>query len=407
MGGFADIKPIGSTPGMPLYAAVRDAVRRAIDEGVIGPGEQLPSTKVLSEQMGVSLVTAHRALQELVSSGVLRRGQGRGTFVHEGYRDPERRASEMRFGLVFHAESSLADPYHGRILEGVRREANERGVDLVLLRYGEDWRKECRGYLFVNPFPEQFEGASLGVGGSGRGVGGRVSGSARSAAVMAVGASPGCEGVGSVDTDNVSITRRAVELLVSLGHRELGYVGGATPASNSLDRERGFVEGCAACGVAVNAAWVVRGGDWQLDVGGVGRLESMLVGRTLGEGRRPTAVVTGGYYFALDVYTAAKGAGLSLPEDLSVTGVDDPPSAGHLSPSLTTFRQPLEELGRRAVGDLLEVLAGRRGAGERRTLAAELVVRESAVVSAGGASGGSGEAGRGVSMAAVRVGRSV
>ena len=51
------LKPVSAQPGKPLYMVVRDAVREAIDAGVFLPGEQMPSTKELSEQMAVSLVT--------------------------------------------------------------------------------------------------------------------------------------------------------------------------------------------------------------------------------------------------------------------------------------------------------------------------------------------------------------
>ena len=67
------LKPIAPQPGRPLYITARDAVREAIDTGIFTPGEQMPSTKELSSQLSVSLVTAHRALQELVTTGVLSR----------------------------------------------------------------------------------------------------------------------------------------------------------------------------------------------------------------------------------------------------------------------------------------------------------------------------------------------
>src|SRR3954465_13201320 len=79
------LKAVVPQAGRPLYLSARDAVRDAIDGGMFAPGEQMPSTKELSEQLDVSLVTAHRALQELVSSGVLQRSQGKGTFVHQRY----------------------------------------------------------------------------------------------------------------------------------------------------------------------------------------------------------------------------------------------------------------------------------------------------------------------------------
>lgn len=105
--------------------------------------------------MSVSLVTVHRALQELVAAGVLRRGQGRGTFVHEAYLSPDRKTSDVRLGLVVHAEASLANPYYSPIMDGIRKAAHAEGVDLVFLRYGEDWRNECNGFIYVNPSKEQ------------------------------------------------------------------------------------------------------------------------------------------------------------------------------------------------------------------------------------------------------------
>ena len=52
------LKAIVPQAGRPLYITAHDAVRGAIDEGVFTPGEQMPSTKELSEQLAVSLVTA-------------------------------------------------------------------------------------------------------------------------------------------------------------------------------------------------------------------------------------------------------------------------------------------------------------------------------------------------------------
>jgi len=363
---FGTVEP---APGQPLYFAVRDAIRAVVETGAYGPGERLPSTKEISERMGVSLVTVHRALQELVSAGVVRRGQGRGTFVHEEY---SRRAAQagLRLGLVFHAQSSLADSYHGRVLEGVRRVADERGVDLVILRFGEDWRNECHGYIYVNPFEEQLDRPPR-------------FGQESGPPIVLVGASYERAGVASIDIDNVDVARQAVAHLAELGHRRVGFVGDSSAVSNSRDRREGFALACERFGLEPrDDAWVLCDG-WRLDDAAADRLLAVLTARD-----RPTAVFAGGYYFALDVYAAARRAGLRIPQDVTVVGVDDPPSAGHLSPPLTTVRQPLDELGRAAAELLLRAKAGDAPTA-RRTLAAELVVRESSGPPL--ATGGTGE----------------
>ena len=93
--------------------------------------------------------------------------------------------------------------------------------------------------------------------------------------------------------------------------------------------------------------------------------------------KRPTAIFAAGYYFALNVYSAAATLGLKIPEDLTIVGVDDPASASQMSPPLTTLRQPLVELGREAVGVLCDYFHRENTELASRMLGAELVVRKS------------------------------
>ncbi len=360
---------VSAQPGQPLYLVVQKAVRAAIDSGAYLPGDQLPSTKALSAQLDVSLVTVHRALQELVSDGVLRRGQGRGTYVHEDYAQRAETTAGLRFGLVFHSESSLGDFYHGHVLEGVRQAADELGVDLVLLRFGEDWRNECQGYLYVNPFESQLDRPPR-FGARVKPKGGKSA--AVSHPVMVIGASFDRPGASSIDTDNRDMACRAVDHLHALGHRRIGYIGGDGSVSNDRDRWAGFREACQRFGLPIDPEHVVQTTGWRTDEQGKSRLGAML-----GSANRPTAIIGAGYYYALDVYEQAGKLGLSIPNDLSVVGVDDPPSAVHLSPPLTTMRQPLIQLGRQAAKGLFEQVGDDQAPTQRTMLSAELVVRRS------------------------------
>lgn len=372
---LAEFKPVAPEPGRPLYHAVRQAIRHAIDTGQFKPGEQLPSTKDLSRKIDVSLVTVHRALQELVASGVLRRGQGRGTFVHEGYHQRAKAAREhLRAGLVFHDECSLSDFYHGHVLEGVRRGALAEHTDLVILRFGEDWRRECQGFIYVNPMREQleslpwFEGTGAKgrarSGSSGTGVAGKRP------PVVVVGASFDLDHVHSIDCDNADLAVQAVEHLAGLGHRRIAYVGGSSEVCNNVDRWLGFRRAMAGLGLTVDDRLVLRTPGWRLAADDRAALAAMLRGPGA-----PTAVFAAGYYFALDVYTGAGEMGVSIPGKLSLVGVDDPPSAEHLSPPLTTLRQPLEAMGRTAASGLVSLVTGPESIPRLQRLRAELIVR--------------------------------
>ncbi|MDQ3439524.1 MAG: GntR family transcriptional regulator [Planctomycetota bacterium] len=354
-----ELTAVSAQAGRPLYQAVRDAVRAAIDAGMFAPGEQIPSTKDLSEQLAVSLVTAHRALQELVSAGVLHRAQGKGTFVHPQYHEQKLAKVETRVGVVLHHEASVGDFYHGQIFEGVRRAAHEHAIDLMLLRYGDDGRhRGCTGYLFVNPLPRELE-TFMGSAGQRH-------------PVVVVGAQSEVKRVASIDVDNIDLARHAVKHLRGLDHARIAYVGGDETVSNSRDRWLGFRDACRDYDVKVTAGHVVRSPGWRLENGERAALIALLRSPT-----RPTAIFAGGYDFALDVYAAATAAGLTIPEDLSVVGVDDPASATHLSPALTTLRQPLVEMGHASLTALFEAIAKASGKIESRQLRSELVVRKS------------------------------
>ena len=66
---------------LPLHHQLQQALRAAVLEGRLAPGDALPSEPDLAQQTGVSRTTVRQAIEQLVREGLLRREQGRGTFV--------------------------------------------------------------------------------------------------------------------------------------------------------------------------------------------------------------------------------------------------------------------------------------------------------------------------------------
>jgi LacI family transcriptional regulator len=69
--------------------------------------------------------------------------------------------------------------------------------------------------------------------------------------------------------------------------------------------------------------------------------------------------------------------GLSIPADLSVVGFDDTPVAHQIWPSLTTVRQPIQEMARQATGLLLQQLKKGGGESSSLTLDSSIIMRNS------------------------------
>jgi LacI family transcriptional regulator len=169
------------------------------------------------------------------------------------------------------------------------------------------------------------------------------------------------QGVGSsVSVDDALGVRTAVDHLVALGHRRIGYLAGAIsadigPVSTDPLRRRlaGFHSGMKVAGLRIPERYVVP--SW-VDPEAV--YEAMQ--RLLGEEPRPTGVVVWSPTAALPALAAVRSSGLHIPEELSVIAYHDSPIAGYLGPPLTTIRMPLDEMARVGVQCLLGVADGQR-----------------------------------------------
>ena len=73
---------------------------------------------------------------------------------------------------------------------------------------------------------------------------------------------------------------------------------------------------------------------------------------------RPTAVFAANDLSAIATMKAARGLGLTVPDDLSVIGFDNVPESALASPPLTTIKQPLQQMGAEALRLLVDLIAG-------------------------------------------------
>jgi LacI family transcriptional regulator len=155
--------------------------------------------------------------------------------------------------------------------------------------------------------------------------------------------------------------------LADLGHRRIAHISGPPTFRSSHERRRGFEEGLAERGLALEARHV-REGAYTFESGIACALELLRLEP------RPTAIFAGNDEMAAGVLQAARQLKLSVPDDLSVVGFDDFEIARRLWPSLTTIRTPTREIGRLAVERLMGVDAEARDEAGRLP---SLVVRES------------------------------
>jgi LacI family transcriptional regulator len=158
------------------------------------------------------------------------------------------------------------------------------------------------------------------------------------------------------------------EHLVQLGHRQIAVIAGHPRASTSISRTAGFEGKLAELGLTLEPHLRLCA-DYRYDLA----YESMT--SLLSLPSPPTAVFCHNDLMAFGAVNAALGAGLRVPEDISVVGFDDVPLAGWESMELTTVRQPVPEMAVAAVGLLESRLADPRCEARHLVFPSSLVVR--------------------------------
>lgn len=358
---LSPMPPIDAQPGQPLYATVKNALIQAIDDGHFPPDRRLPSTKDLSEQMSVSLVTAHRALRELVGEGFLDRARGKGTFVIER---AVRATRKLRICVMIDREVSLVDEHHSRLVEGMRqasanRQASDSQIELTVSQYGTRMQDDWDGFLLLDPLDEDLQSC--------------LDHLPARAAKLVVGTCGSEAQISSVSVDNRGLAEMLIDHLAQMGHERIAFLGSARLTGENRDLWEHFSAVCGERGLAMPDSNSIRVKGWRVD-----EQDKMRLFQMLGQAQPPTAIVTAGYYFSLDVYEAAATLGRSVPEDLSVVGIGNPASAAHLGPPLTCAQQPLVELGHAAIDAIVQTIdTGSASALSARMLRPELIVRKS------------------------------
>jgi LacI family transcriptional regulator len=182
--------------------------------------------------------------------------------------------------------------------------------------------------------------------------------------------------VDCVTADHQKGAREAVNHLIGLGHSRIAFLGIAPRDSNRLRRFQGYAEALAAAGIPVREDYIVGpagGPDFATqDDGYAGLLQLAALQRP------PTAIFARNDYTAIGVLRAAHELGISVPQQLALTGFDNIPLSAYTTPPLTTVEQPIRAQGECAARFLLERIEG-KVQGERREVSMEcrLIVRAS------------------------------
>lgn len=160
--------------------------------------------------------------------------------------------------------------------------------------------------------------------------------------VVAVACGLADSALGTVGVDDDLAAYDMTRHLISLGHHRIGFVAGAPDQTASVQRLAGHRKAVRELGADTSDELIVRG---QLTY----RSGLDAAGQILALTERPTAIFASNDDMAAAVVAVAQRIGIDVPGDLTVTGFDDTALATRVWPELTTIRQPIADMARKAV----------------------------------------------------------
>ncbi|UCG23819.1 MAG: LacI family DNA-binding transcriptional regulator [Chloroflexota bacterium] len=315
---------------------------------------------------GVSHQTVSRVINKSERVSPATRTRVEKSIVELGYRPNAiaRYMAKGRTGTLACIAPNLTDYTFASIIDGAETEARQHGYFLLSASAHDEETFLCliddlvnsrrvEGVMVINPYADR-----------------RHMHLPPDFPTVFAGARPREEAADSVALDDVGAARDATKHLIEFSHRRIAMITGPMAEDCSQDRFLGFELALQEAGLDPSPELIVEG-DWLAPSGyeayeGLARLDSV-----------PTAVFAQNDQMAVGVLRAARDRGLTIPDQLSVIGVDDIPLAAYFAPPLTTLRQDFAIIGQEATRSLILAIEQPDAPSRQLRLPAELIVRRS------------------------------
>lgn len=341
--------------GQHLYESIKEGIRERIQRGDCAPGSKLPSERQLAREIGVTPTTVNKALAQLAAEKWVERGPGRGTTVlgiPSETSGPDRPDAPVHHFIVIVVPK--VDGHFVQYLRGAKDAVGSAGISLVI---EEVPNGDMEGlFARVDKYVRMRSLAGLIINGGDIPplIGARYDG-LPPAPMVVLDHYDASQPFTYVLSDNEQGGHMCTRHLLSLGHRRIAYFPYNWPTVPNKLHQAGYERAMAEHGCSVDpqlqlqtATYVTQDASVAAVVEGARRKEF-------------TGIVTWNPYLCLRALIALRGEGIRVPEDVSIVASADLEFCKLDGVSLSTWDQPLYEMGFRAA----RVLVSRLGEGHR------------------------------------------
>jgi DNA-binding LacI/PurR family transcriptional regulator len=256
----------------------------------------------------------------------------------------------------------VGEEYHAQVLSGIANALEQKSYSYLIAQHRHDVDK-LRDYteMLISRGAEGLIAIDT-----------RLEGTSH-VPIVAVAGHQQILGVTNVLLNHERAAALTIQHLARLGHRDIAVIRGQKSSSDSAVRWEATVRAAAALGISIPTSLVVQ---LQQDITSP-ELGFLATQKLLKRTRDFTAIVCFNDIAALGAIRALGDAGLRTPQDVSVVGFDDIRVAVFARPSITTIRQPLQQMGETAATILLSRLQTGAQSHDEVAVEPELIARES------------------------------
>lgn len=265
------------------------------------------------------------------------------------------------FGLVI---SDIANPFFPEVIRGFQRAAWDRGFDVLVLN------TEYSPARTESIVRKLVESDVSGVAIMTSSIDDSATHELTNAEVGVVFSNLCRAGkyISNITVNYATGIAQAIEHVVELGHRHAAVIAGPQGNRTAAMIMQALVSGLKRKGMNPDP---VKSSQYRIDAGALA-IQDILNAR-----ERPTVVFCGSDLIAMGAMSALEEAGVKVPDDVSIVGIDNISFATLARPSLTTIHVPREKLGETAFFALEKMLKLKRHNGAEYSLETELIVRKS------------------------------
>lgn len=176
--------------------------------------------------------------------------------------------------------------------------------------------------------------------------------------------------INSLDRQGI---RKAIDKLVSLGHKTIGFIEGRDTTYSGYIRKDEFIKSMKDHGLPIKNEFMLKG-DF------VRSKTEIEVSKMIEKGKLPTAIIACNDEMALAAMDTLRAYNISIPDDISIIGFDDSPAASLVEPSLTTVRIPFYTMAQKAVEYLSDMIENKSEGLIHHEVDVELTMRKSCTI---------------------------